>query len=100
MKKLYILIIVSIAMCCAFGFTACSLPQLDTPTNLKIESTTLELSWESVEDARYYTVKITGNQTKEYKTSKNKYSLSGLSAGKYVISVQANGKEKEYQNSE
>ena len=100
MKKFYVFIIFSLILGCFSGLTACALPKLDAPTGLAVDETTLELTWDSVEDARYYTVKLEGAQTKEYKTSKNNYSLNGVSAGNYTISVKACGKEGEMEDSD
>ncbi len=59
---------------------------LSTPTNLRVEGTTL--LWNSVEYASGYTV--LANDT-TYTANSNSFSLENLRSGEYVISVKANG---------
>ena len=100
MKKFHLLAIACLALICLSLLSACSTPKLDTPVDLEINTDTLELTWDEVDDARYYTVRIEGEKTKTSKTSRNSYSLTGLDAGIYTISVMANGKEGEIKDSD
>ena len=102
MKKIRLLISIILVVCCLSVLSACeSLPELQKPTNLKIELTDLTLSWKPVLDARLYTVSIQapGAEAKEFMVSKTQYSLSFLTEGEYTIKVKANGREEEIDDS-
>ncbi len=99
--------IVVLLVICSILFTACNgfdwsgsgitpkKVQLDTPTNLRVDDTTL--LWNSVEYASGYTV--LANET-TYTTSTNSFSLQGLKSGEYTLSVKANGDGLSYTSSE
>ena len=90
MKKIRLLISIILVVCCLSVLSACeSLPELQKPTNLKIELTNLTLSWKAVPDARLYTVSIqaAGAEAKEFMVSKTTYSLAFLTEGEYTIKV-------------
>ena len=102
MKKIRLLISIILVVCCLSVLSACeSLPELQKPTNLKIELTNLTLSWKAVPDARLYTVSIqaAGAEAKEFMVSKTTYSLAFLTEGEYTIKVKANGREEEIDDS-
>ena len=65
-----------------------SLPSLATPKLVKVDQTTLVLSWHEVNDARGYVVKI---DDKEVEVRTNQYSLASLKAGKYTLRVKSRG---------
>ena len=70
-------------------FTACK-PALPTPSGVNIDQITLELSWNPVTGADYYTVRIGGKDgTDEVDTGKNSYALDYLPEGTYTLSVKA-----------
>lgn len=102
MKKLRLLIIFVIAVCCLSMLSACEkLPTLQAPTRVQVEMTTLTLSWREIRDARLYTVSIQPEEgeAKEYLVSKATYALAFLEEGTYTIRVKANGKEEEIEDS-
>lgn len=96
-----LLVICSILLtaCNGFDWTGSGLApkkvQLATPTNLRIDDTTL--LWNSVEYASGYTV--LANET-TYTTDTNSFSLQGLKSGEYTLSVKANGDGLSYTSSE
>ena len=70
-------------------FTACK-PALPTPSGVNVDQITLELSWNPVTGADYYTVRIGGKDgTDEVDTGKNSYALDYLPEGTYTLSVKA-----------
>ncbi len=99
MKRLHLLAIISLILCCLMALSGCGEPKLDTPENLVVDQDTLILTWDKVENARYYTVNIDGAEDENQNSSTNSFSLSQLSAGKYSITVKAHGKEGEYKSS-
>lgn len=67
---------------------------LKAPTGLSVDVENV-LTWEQVDGARAYVVRIKdseGNETFSKKTKKLSYSLSDLKEGDYEISIQATGK--------
>lgn len=102
MKKIRLISLFSLIIFCLSVICACGgLPDLPYPANLKIEMTTLTLTWDEVKDARMYTVSIadSSGKTTEFASGKNSYPLSDLAEGKYSIKVRANGKEDENNDS-
>jgi hypothetical protein len=81
------------------ALSGCGKPKLDKPEGLIVDQDTLVLSWDKVEDARYYTIQIKGAETKKQNSSTNAFSLAYLDAGKYTITVKAYGKEDEVEPS-
>ena len=97
MKKIRLLIITTLILCCLLALSACDgLTALSTPTNLTVEQTTLTLTWKSVKDARMYTIQIESEsgEVKELIASKTAYSLAQLKEGNYTIKIKANGKDR------
>ena len=102
MKKIRLLIILVMMVCCLSVLSACEkLPALQTPTNVQVKLDDLTMTWKMVRDARLYTVSIQhpNGETKEFLVSKNTYSLSFLPEGTYTIMVKANGREDEIKDS-
>jgi hypothetical protein len=62
--------------------------KLETPTGLAIDQDTLELTWDEVDEATYYTIDINGDEVDSTRTS---YKLEKLDAGEYEIKVKARG---------
>ena len=96
MKKLRLLLILSLIVFGLFTFASCDdTEQVATPEELAVENTTLQLNWKKVPAARLYTISITkeGEEPREVIASKNYYSLTSLTEGHYTIKVKANGKE-------
>ncbi|MBQ8319307.1 MAG: leucine-rich repeat domain-containing protein [Clostridia bacterium] len=87
MKKFRLFIFISLIVCLFLAVTGCA-PALSCPTNVKIDSDTLILSWNKVEEAEYYTISINGE---ENDSSKNSYALERLSEGTYQVKVKACG---------
>lgn len=102
MKKVRLLILLVITVCCLLVLNACEkLPALQSPSNLQVKLDDLTLTWRGIKDARLYTVSIQmpDGETKEFMVSKNSYALSFLAEGEYTIMVKANGKEGEIKDS-
>lgn len=102
MKKIRLLIIFIVMVCCLSVLSACEkLPALQKPTNLQVRLDDLTLTWKMVKDAKLYTVSIQmpNGETKEVLVSKNNYSLAYLEEGTYTITVKANGREDEIKDS-
>lgn len=98
MKKLRLLIIVSVILCCLSAVVGCKNNELNAPTNLVINEETLELTWNKVGNADSYMLKI---NDKEIPCRKNSYDgIAALKEGKYSISVMALGDGEEFENSE
>ena len=103
MKKLRLLLLISLIISCIFAFASCDDTEvLSTPQGVEIEQATLTLRWKSVKDARLYTVSTVkdGEEPKEAVVSKTYYSLTGLTEGNYTIKVKANGKDGVSRDSE
>ncbi len=103
MKKLRLLMIFTLIICCLLVLSACDdIPTLQTPAELVVEEDTLTLTWSEVKDARLYAISITaeGAEPKEVIASKTSYSLASLAEGRYTIKVKAQGKEEESKDSE
>lgn len=97
MKKLRLLLILSLIILCLFAFASCDDTEpLAAPEGLTVENTTLTLNWKTVEGARLYTISIEkhGGDSREAVASKNYYPLASLTEGTYTIKVKANGKEE------
>ena len=71
---------------------------LDTPGGLQLDIDTQTLHWNPVKGARYYTVRISG-QDQEISTKETNISLEELEAGDYVIKIRANSDGKAYDDS-
>ena len=103
MKKIRLLLLISLIISCIFAFASCDDTEvLTTPQGVEIEQATLTLRWKSVKDARLYTVSIVkdGEEPKEAVVSKTYYSLTGLTEGNYTVKVKANGKDGVSRDSE
>lgn len=103
MKKLRFFLTITLAVCCLLALSACSqLEKLSPPEKVEVENTTLTLTWREVKNARLYTISIQaeGQEPQEFVASKNSYSLSQLSEGRYTIKVKANGKAEENRDSD
>lgn len=104
MKKLRLLMIFTLIICCLSVLCACDddIPTLSTPSDLEVEMDTLTLTWGKVEGTRLYTISIAteGAEPKEVVASKTSYSLAALEAGTYTIKVKALAKEGENTDSE
>lgn len=93
--RLLVLCFISIAL---ILLSSCSSDgELDTPTDVWVDYETLTLKWNNVNGAKIYTVRIEADKgsAKDVNVSKNYYSLTELSEGKYTITVKAkdnNGK--------
>ena len=74
-----------------FAVSGCGKARLSTPTGLNVNSLTLELGWNQVSEAAYYTIRIRGEGISlETPSSRNSYDgLKNLDAGEYTISVRA-----------
>ena len=66
---------------------------LTAPTNLEIDQDTLELTWSKIEEAKYYTLDINGEEVDSTKAS---YKLEKLDPGDYTIKVKAIGDGNSY----
>lgn len=89
-KKLWSFLAISVLLLVAvLQLAACGNPPLSTPTGLNIDPLTLELGWNKVRNAAYYTVRIEGDANREADTSVNTFSLEILDAGNYKVSVKA-----------
>ena len=103
MKKVRLLILFVIMVCCLSMLSACEkLPALQAPTKVRVEMATLTLSWREHKDAKLYTVSIqpAEGEAKEYLVSKANYALAFLEEGTYTIRVKANGKEDQFEDSD
>lgn len=76
MKKILSLLFFCATLCGALILTACGGNMLNTPSNLRLDETTLDLSWEAVPNARYYGVHIVGDggYDEERSTRSNQFS--------------------------
>ena len=83
-------LLVSVLLCALLVLhTACK-SGLPAPTGLNIDQISLELSWNPVTGADFYTVRIEGEGgTREMDSGTNSYALEGLEAGNYTIRVKA-----------
>lgn len=103
MKKSRLLAIVLAIMLCVLSvFTAgCSRQKLDVPSDFDIDDD-IVLRWDSVENARSYTVEIktvaTG-KTEEKNPRRSNYSLADLEEGDYEFRVKAIGDGKKFSSS-
>lgn len=90
MKKVYkIMFLVSVLVLCVIFATSCNV-KLSKPGDFKLNSDTLELSWDKVPGAQSYVVEISDIERPAY-TSSNSYPLEQLPAGTYTIKVKAIG---------
>lgn len=90
MKKIRItFVLILLLSLCALVLTGCE-SSLESPTGLILEPETQTLSWEPVQGARFYTIRISG-QEQEHTTRETSISLEELPAGEYEIQIKANG---------
>ena len=61
MKKKYLLLVIGLIICSMAFLVACA-PSLDKPTNLNVDETVSELTWDDVENSTGYTVNIDGKE--------------------------------------
>lgn len=97
MKKLRLLIFMSLMTCCLMLMYACGGARLATPSNLTIDQDTLALTWNKVQDADGYIIKI---DEEEIESRKNSHPLDTLAPGRYTISVKARGDGEEFRDSQ
>ena len=86
MRKIRLLLLISLIISCLFAFASCDDTEvLSSPQGLEIEQTTLTLSWKGVTGARLYTISIAkdGEEPREVIGSKTYYSLTSLYEGHY-----------------
>ncbi len=95
MKKLRLFIVLYIIISCLGFVVACSSPQLASPSDLHVVDGET-LMWNTVSNARGYTVSINGVETDTRRTS---ISLVDLEPGNYVIKVKARGDGDNYEDS-
>ena len=89
MKKIISLISLVLISLCLLLLTSCG-KSVNEVGNFKLDSDTLVLSWDRVQGAKTYTVKVSGSDF-EKNTKDNKYSLEYLEPGTYEIQIRANG---------
>lgn len=91
MKKVKYFSLACIIFIFTFILSSCG-ASLPVPENLNVNLEN-RLTWDKVENARYYNIKAVGEDGTEqtFQTRKSYYTLSKLSEGDYVISVQALG---------
>ncbi len=103
MKKNHFIIAIVLIICSLFtlAFSACGGPRLESPSQLTLDEATLVLSWDKIENARYYEIVIDGegrnDETRE--STKASIDLSKLSEGSYVITVIACSNSDEWSDS-
>lgn len=86
MKKIRLFFFASIVICFAAALAACGKQTLSQPGGLTIDETTLDLTWNEVEDARRYVISINGKETE---IRQNLYDLEYLEPGNYEIKIKA-----------
>ncbi len=101
MKKNHFIIVMLWIGCVLLLLTACQTTRLDTPSILMLDDSTLILSWNKVENARYYKVVIDGDGENDSTVESTKASvdLSKLGQGNYAIKVIACGNGDEWKDS-
>lgn len=101
MKKIRLLLLITIAMIGVMALSACSLPPLTKPRGLHYTDDTAKLEWNAVEGARSYVVEINNDDTGdkyEEGTRSASLDLSSYPSGNYSIRVKAAGDK--YNNSD
>lgn len=92
-KTLFLIALPALAFCLLLSSAACSGNRLPTPTGLNIDQVNLDLNWNGIQNAAYYTVRVRGNGIdEEYFCSDNRFELDSayeIVAGEYTISVRA-----------
>ena len=96
LKKICILLLVvclglPTAVACKKG------PVLSAPSSVKVDNTTLVLSWNKVQNATNYLVSVNGKNSIVAKTT---FNLVNLDAGKYTLKVKARDAKGGYADSE
>ncbi len=101
MKKIRFIIVTLLISCALLLLAACQTTRLDTPSRLTLDDATLVLSWDKVENARYYKVEIDGEGRNDstIESTKASVDLSKLGEGSYVIKVIACGNDDEWRDS-
>ncbi len=101
MKKIHFIIVTLLISCMLLLLTACQTARLDTPSRLTLDEDTLELSWNEVENARYYKVVVDGEGKNDstLESTKASVDLSKLDEGNYSIKVIACGNGEEWSDS-
>ena len=95
MKKLRLLLILSFIILGLFSFASCDdTEMLNTPEELFVENTTLQLNWKKVSDARLYTISITKENQTETKLKPNENVNVNVNENDNV-NVNVNSKEQE-----
>ena len=97
-KSLSFIFIVTLLVLCIFCITSCD-DELQKPDDFRLNSDTLELTWDKVPGAQSYVVEISGSNTPHY-TVTNYYPLEDLAAGTYIIKVKALGDNIETKDSD
>lgn len=99
MKKFRIFILMCLAILVLGALSACGLPELSRPSNLKLDKEKKILTWSAVDNARGYVVEIVGKRS--VTTDKTSYSFENveLDEGKYTIRVKARGNGIDYDDS-
>ena len=102
MKKarliLILFILVSLTSVLLVSCSSCN-SALSSPSGLVLQVDTQTLNWNMVKNAKYYTIRISG-QEKEITTRSNSVSLEHLEAGEYEISIKANGDGEVFDDSD
>lgn len=73
--------------------------RLSQPSGLMLDIETQTVKWNAVKNAKYYTVRISGEE-KEFTTKDTSFSVEYLAAGQYEISIKANGDGEVFDDSE
>lgn len=92
-KALLLITLPVLAFCLLLSSAACSGNRLPTPTGLNVDPVNLELNWNGVLNAAYYTVRVRGNGLDDqYFCSDNSFDITSAAkivAGEYSMSVRA-----------
>ncbi len=101
MKKHHFITVMLLISCVLLLLTACQTTKLDTPSRLMLDDATLVLSWNKVENARYYKVVIDGDGKNDstLESTKASVDLSKLGEGNYSIKVIACGNGDQWRDS-
>ncbi len=96
MKKFHFIIVMLLISCTLLMLAACQTEKLGTPSRLTLNSDTLVLSWNKVENASYYRIKVDGDGKNDstIESTKASVDLSKLGEGTYSIKVIACGNDE------
>ena len=102
MKKLRLFMLMSIIVCCLAAFVGCGKPRLSKPQNVVADGNALVVTWDAVENASGYKIKIEGEEyNKQYVVEEGTAcSIPDLGEGVYTIKVLAIGSGDKFVNSE